>query len=117
FEAVLPLFNNFARIPVCGLIAHYNAKGPEPGPDRLPHFMTQILTKRLTLRGFIVGDFADPLPEFHADMSQWIRDGKVKHKEDITPGLENAPQELIGLLKGENFGKKIIRLGDDPTLG
>ncbi len=115
FEAVLPLLNNFARVPVCGLIAHYNAAGPEPGPDRLPLFMQHILTKRLTLRGFIVWDFASQSPQFLADMSQWLRDGRIKYREDITAGLENAPRELIGLLQGENFGKKIIRVSQDPT--
>ncbi len=116
FEAVLPLLNQFARIPVCGLIAHYNAHGASPGPDRLPLLMQQILAKRLTFRGFIVGDFASQLTEFLADMSQWLREGKIKYKEDITNGLENAPQQLIGLLRGENFGKKVIRVSPDPTL-
>jgi NADPH-dependent curcumin reductase CurA len=115
FEAVLPLLNNFARVPVCGLIAHYNAAGPEPGPDRLSLLMQQILTKRLTLRGFIVGDFASQVPQFLADVSQWLREGRIKYREDITAGLENAPRELIGLLRGENFGKKIIRVSQDPT--
>jgi NADPH-dependent curcumin reductase CurA len=115
FEAVLPLLNNFARVPVCGLIAHYNATGPDPAPDRLPLLMSNILTKRLTMRGFIVGDFASQFTQFHADMSQWLREGRIKYKEDITDGLENAPRELIGLLRGENFGKKIIRVSQDPT--
>ena len=74
FEAVLPLLNDFARIPVCGLISHYNATESEPGPDRLPLMMQQILTKRLTLRGFIVGDFASQLPQFLTDMGRWVRD-------------------------------------------
>lgn len=115
FEAVLPLLNNFARVPVCGLIAHYNAAGPDPGPDRLPLLMSHILTKRLTMRGFIVGDFASQYPQFQTDMSEWLRDGRIKYKEDITAGLENAPRELIGLLRGENFGKKIIRVSQDPA--
>jgi NADPH-dependent curcumin reductase CurA len=116
-QAVLPLLNNFARVPVCGLIAHYNEAGPTPGPDRLPLFMQQILTKRLTFRGFIVWDFAAQLPQFLADMGQWLREGRIKYKEDITDGLENAPRELIGLLRGENFGKKIIRVSQDPAQG
>jgi NADPH-dependent curcumin reductase CurA len=116
-EAVLPLLNNFARVPVCGLIAHYNDAGPAPAPDRLPLLMQHILTKRLTFRGFIVWDFAAQLPQFMADMSQWLREGRIKYKEDITDGLENAPRELIGLLRGKNFGKKIIRVSQDPTMG
>jgi NADPH-dependent curcumin reductase CurA len=115
FEAVLPLLNNFARIPVCGLIAHYNEVGQAPGPDRLPLLMQHILIRRLIFRGFIVGDFASQLPEFLADMSGWLGAGQIKYKEDITAGLENAPRELLGLLRGENFGKKIIRVSEDPT--
>jgi NADPH-dependent curcumin reductase CurA len=115
FEAVVPLLNNFARVPVCGLIAQYNAAEPPAGPNRLPQVMYSALVKRLTFRGFIVWDFASQYPEFFRDMSGWLRDGRVKYKEDITDGLENSPLELIGLLKGENFGKKIIRVSADPT--
>jgi NADPH-dependent curcumin reductase CurA len=114
FDAVLPLLNNFARIPVCGLIAHYNATQLPAGPDRVPLLMQQILVKRLTLRGFIVWDFSSQMPEFLKDMTAWLKAGRIKYKEDITDGLENSPQELIGLLRGKNFGKKIIRVGTDP---
>ena len=115
FDAVLPLLNNFARIPVCGLIAHYNAAELPAGPNRVPELMLAILVKRLTFRGFIVWDFAAQFPDFLRDTSGWLREGRVKYREDITDGLENAPRELIGLLKGENFGKKIIRVCPDPT--
>lgn len=117
FDAVLPQLNRFARIPVCGLIAHYNATGLPEGPDRLPLLMQAILTKRLTFRGFIVSDFADQTPQFLSDVSGWLREGRIKYREDISDELANAPRELIGLLKGENFGKKIIRVGHDPTAG
>jgi len=112
FDAVLPWLNNFARIPVCGLIAHYNDTSLPPAPDRVPLVMHQILIKRLTFRGFIVWDFASQMPQFLADMSDWLREGRLKYKEDITDGLENAPRELIGLLRGSNFGKKLIRVSD-----
>lgn len=115
FDAVLPLLNNFARIPVCGLIAHYNAAELPAGPNRVPQVMHSILVKRLTLRGFIVWDFSSQYPDFIRDMSGWLAEGRVKYREDITDGLENAPRELIGLLKGKNFGKKIIRVSADPT--
>jgi hypothetical protein len=115
FEAVLPLLNNFARIPVCGLVAHYNAMELPSGPNRVPLLMHTILVKRLTFRGFIVWDFASQYQDFLADVSGWLREGRIKYREDITDGLENAPCELIGLLKGENFGKKIIRVRPDPT--
>jgi NADPH-dependent curcumin reductase CurA len=115
FDAVLPLLNNFARIPVCGLIAHYNATELPAGPDRIPLLMRNILVKRLDFRGFIVWDFASQYPNFLADVGGWLKEGRIKYQEDITDGLENAPRELIGLLRGENFGKKIIRVSADPT--
>jgi NADPH-dependent curcumin reductase CurA len=115
FEAALPLLNNFARVPVCGLIAHYNATELPAGPNCVPLLIRNTLVKRLTFRGFIVWDFAAQYPDFIRDISGWLREGRVKYREDITEGLENAPRELIGLLKGENFGKKIIRVRADPT--
>ncbi len=115
FNAVLPLLNPFARVPVCGLIAHYNATEPPPGPDRVPALLLATLVKRLTFRGFIVSDFAAQLPQFHKDMSGWLKEGRMKYREDVTDGLENAPRELIGLLRGENFGKKLIRVSPPPA--
>jgi NADPH-dependent curcumin reductase len=114
FDDVFPLLNNFARVPVCGLIAQYNQTEPPAGPDRVPAVMMAALVKRLTFRGFIVGDFAAQFPQFLAEMSTWLKESKVKYKEDVTDGLENAPRELIGLLRGENFGKKLIRVGPAP---
>jgi NADPH-dependent curcumin reductase CurA len=115
FNAVLPLLNKFARIPVCGFIAHYNATELPAGPDRVPLLMRDILVKRLTFRGFLVFDYSSQFGDFISDMSGWLRESRVKYREDITDGLENAPRELIGLLKGENFGKKLIRVSPDPT--
>jgi NADPH-dependent curcumin reductase CurA len=114
FDAVLPLLNSFARIPVCGLIAHYNATELPSRPDRVSLLMQQVLVKRLTFRGFIVWDLSSQMPAFLKDMTAWLKAGQVKYKEDISDGLENAPQELIGLLRGKNFGKKIIRVSADP---
>jgi NADPH-dependent curcumin reductase CurA len=113
FDAVLPLLNPFARVPVCGLIAHYNATGLPEGPDRVPLLMRQVLVKRLTLRGFIIFDFADQQAEFLAEVGPMVRDGRIKYREDIIDGLENAPRALIGLLRGENFGKVIVRVAVD----
>jgi NADPH-dependent curcumin reductase CurA len=115
FDAVLPLSNNFARIPVCGLITQYNAAELPPEPDHLPLLMETILLKRLTIRGFIYFDYASQFPDFVTAMEAWLAEGRIKYREDITDGLENAPRELIRLLKGENFGKKIIRVSPDPT--
>ena len=112
FDAVLPLLNPFARIPVCGLIAQYNATELPPGPNRLPLLMRNVLTKRLLIRGFIVWDFAARLDDFLRDMSQWVKEGRVKYREDVVDGLENAPATLIGLLKGKNFGKQLVRVAE-----
>jgi NADPH-dependent curcumin reductase len=115
-KAVLPLLNDFARIPVCGLIAHYSAAESATGADHLPTLMRAILVKRLTFRGFIVVDYAWQFADFINDMRAWLSEGRIKYREDVTGGLENAPDELFRLLKGENFGKKIIRVSPDPTL-
>lgn len=103
----LPLLNNFARIPVCGLIAHYNATCAPAGPDRLPQLMKQILVSCLTFRGYIVSDFASQYPLFLTEVVGWLRDGRIKYKEDVTEGLENAPRELIGLRKWRILGRRL----------
>jgi NADPH-dependent curcumin reductase len=113
FDAVLPLLNNFARVPVCGLIAQYNATELPVGRDRIPLLMAQILIKRLTFRGFIVFDFANQQPDFLAEVGPMVRDGRIKYREDIVDGLENAPRALIGLLRGENFGKLLVRVAPE----
>jgi NADPH-dependent curcumin reductase CurA len=110
WDAVFPLLNPFARVPVCGLVAQYNSTGPFPGPDRLPGLMRAILTKSLTLRGFIQREFADQRPAFYAEMAAWLRTGRVRYREDIIEGLRNAPEGLIGLLEGRNFGKLLVRV-------
>ncbi|HWR36930.1 MAG TPA: NADP-dependent oxidoreductase [Clostridia bacterium] len=112
-EAVMPLLNLFARVPVCGLIAHYNATSLPGGPDRVPALMAAILTKRLTLRGFIVSDFAAQQEEFADNMAQWLAAGKVKYREDVVDGLENAITAFQGLLKGKNFGKLVVRVAPE----
>ena len=113
FDAVLPLLNVKARIPVCGLISHYNDTALPNSPDRLPLLARTILTKRLTMRGFIIfDDYGDRYGEFFKQMSTWVQEGKVKFREDIVEGLENAPKAFIGLLEGKNFGKLIVRVAD-----
>jgi NADPH-dependent curcumin reductase CurA len=113
FETVLPLLNDFARVPVCGLIAWYNATELPPGPDRTPLLLRRALVRRLTIRGFIVSDFAPG--DFLTDMGPWLRDGRLRYREDVREGLENAPAAFIGLLGGENFGKLLVRVAPDPT--
>lgn len=111
WNAAFPLLNGFARVPVCGLIAQYNdGTEPKPGPDRLPSVMREVLSKSLTIRGFIQREFVDQRPKFYQDVAAWIRQGRVKYREDIVDGLENAPEAFIGLLLGRNFGKMLIRV-------
>ena len=114
WDAVFPLLNFFARVPVCGLIAQYNATNLPPGPDRTSELLRAILVKRLTLRGFIVFDFAKQTDDFLRDVGAWLRAGKIKYREDIVEGLENAPEAFIGLLHGKNFGKLLVRVADPP---
>ncbi|HEY7518946.1 MAG TPA: NADP-dependent oxidoreductase [Methylomirabilota bacterium] len=109
-KAVLRLVNPFARIPLCGIISQYNAVEPPPGPNMGP-----VLVNRVTIRGFIVSDHADRLPAFLADCGRWVREGRLKYREDIVEGLDNAPRAFIGLLQGKNFGKLLVKVGEDPT--
>jgi NADPH-dependent curcumin reductase CurA len=121
FEAVFPLLNFFARIPVCGLISQYNATSAPATNLEVPQLFRAVLTKRLLIRGFIVSDFAALEPAFRRDVSAWVREGRIKFREHVVEGLENAPGGLIGLLKGENFGKTVVRVAPehgaaaDPT--
>ena len=113
-DAVLPLLNANARVPVCGLVSQYNATRLPPGPDRLSRLMGHILKKKLRVQGFIIFDtFPHLYPEFAKAMEGWITQGKIKYREEILDGLEAAPRGLIGLLRGENFGKRVIRVGKD----
>jgi NADPH-dependent curcumin reductase len=112
FDTVLPLLNVFARIPVCGLIARYNATSLPAGPDRLPLLMTLALQKRLRIQGFIILDYEARFGEFYRDMSQWVKEGRVKAREDVVTGLENAPAAFLGLLEGRNFGKLVVKVSD-----
>ncbi|HAI34188.1 MAG TPA: NADP-dependent oxidoreductase [Alcanivorax sp.] len=115
FDAVMELVNDFARIPVCGRIAHYNDTEMPQGPDRLPGFMGKVLVKRLLIKGFIQFDYIHRQGDFLKDMPVWISEGKVKYQEDVVEGLENAVSAFQGLLQGKNRGKLLIQVGDDPT--
>ena len=115
FETVMPLLNDFARIPVCGLIALYNATELPPGPNLTPLLMRDILVKRLTFRGFIVWDFAAQEKEALTELVKWIKEGKLHYREDIVDGLENAPEAFMGLLEGKNFGKLVVQVSDHPV--
>jgi len=111
WEAVLPLLNNFARVPVCGLIAQYNGVPPGDGTNQLPATMREVLSKRLTIRGFIYYDFADEHDaDFLREVGAGVAAGRIRYREDIVDGLENAPAAFIGMLEGRNFGKLLVRV-------
>jgi NADPH-dependent curcumin reductase CurA len=113
FDAVMPLLNPLARIPVCGLISQYNATSLPEGPDRLNLLLSRILRKRLTVRGFIVfDDFGHLYPEFAKQMGACVTQGKIKYREEMIIGLERAPSAFVGLLRGEAFGKRVVKLSN-----
>ncbi len=92
----------------------YNATELPSGPDRLPLLMATVLKKRIRLQGFIISqDYGHRIHEFQQEMVQWVKEGKIHYREQMTDGLENAPQTFIGLLEGKNFGKVVIRVADD----
>lgn len=109
-EAALTHMRPYGRIPVCGMIAHYNdvAGNQTPGPRNL----TEIIYKHITIRGFVVSAFGEQQPQFLKDMSEWIRSGQVKYHETVHEGLENAPTAFMGLFSGVNDGKMLVRLAD-----
>ncbi|HDY7732064.1 TPA: NADP-dependent oxidoreductase [Vibrio vulnificus] len=110
FDAVMPLLNTGARIPLCGLISQYNATSLPEGPDRMSMLMAQLLIKRIKMQGFIIfDDYGHRYGEFAADMTQWLTQGKIHYREHLVQGLENAPDAFIGLLEGKNFGKMVVQ--------
>jgi NADPH-dependent curcumin reductase CurA len=110
-EAALPRMNTFGRIALCGMISQYNDTELRPGPSWAP-----LLTNRLSLRGFIISDHFDRLPDFLRDMGEWVREGKIKDEETVVEGIENAPRAFMGLLRGENRGKMLVKVGPDSPL-
>ena len=110
-EAALQHMNTHGRIVMCGMISMYNDTEPTPGPTNL-FFIT---TKQLTMQGFIVSDHFDKLGIFLSDMGTWISQGKIQWKETIVDGIDNATAAFLGLFKGKNLGKMIVRVGPDPT--
>jgi NADPH-dependent curcumin reductase CurA len=110
-DAALLRMNPFGRIPACGMISQYNVEGPSPGL----RYLATIIANRVTLKGFIVSDHFDRLPDFQADMSRWISEGKIVVKETVIEGIGNAVAAFLGMLRGENIGKMIVKLGPDPS--
>jgi hypothetical protein len=108
--AVLRLINRGARIPLCGLISQYNAVELPPGPNLGP-----VLVNRALIQGFIISDHLDRAADFLRDCSGWLRQGRIRYREDVVEGLAAAPRAFIGLLEGRNLGKLLVRVSDDPT--
>jgi NADPH-dependent curcumin reductase CurA len=109
-RAAFDRLNDFGRLVVCGMVSEYNAPEADNGPPLRP-----VLRKRLKIQGFVVYDHYDIHPEFRRRMAAWLREGRIKYREHVTTGLESAPGALIGLLQGQNKGKMIIKVGEDPT--
>ncbi len=107
-EAAIGALNQHGRVALCGAISNYNATEPQPGP----HNMHLVVGKRVTLRGFIVGDHVHLLPDFTREVGTWLSEGRLRYRETVVDGLENAPQAFIGLLRGENTGKMLVKLAD-----
>jgi NADPH-dependent curcumin reductase CurA len=111
WQAVLPLLNKYARVPLCGLVAEYNAGAPSHGTDRLPATMRAVLVKSLTVRGYINHEFgSEHYSAFLREVGAGIADGRIRYREDFVDGLEHAPEAFIGMLEGHNFGKLIVRI-------
>ena len=111
FDAVLPLLNTKARIPLCGLVSQYNATELPSGPDRLSMLMGHILKKRIKVQGFIIfDDYAHRYEEFAKDMQTWLSEGKIKYKEHLEANFENTLNAFNAMLNGENFGKTVVQV-------
>jgi NADPH-dependent curcumin reductase CurA len=114
FDAVLPLLNARSRIPLCGLVALYNGDRAAEGRCRTAEVMGTLLTRRVRVQGFIIfDDYAQHYGEFQKQMSEWFASGKIRYREDVVNGLENAAEAFIGLLNGKNFGKLVVRVSPD----
>jgi hypothetical protein len=105
-EVALEVARPFARFIECGMISIYNNTEPTPGPRNMAH----IVGKRIKMQGFIVSDFMDMREQFYADMSAWVRDGKVKWEETVESGIDNAPRAFLNLFSGANTGKMLVKL-------
>ncbi|MFZ3407033.1 NADP-dependent oxidoreductase [Vibrio chagasii] len=113
FDAVMPLLNTGARIPVCGLISQYNATSLPEGPDRMSSLMGTLLVKRIKMQGFIIfDDYAHRYNEFATQMTEWLSQGKMHYREHLIERLDEAPQAFMGLLEGQNFGKLVIKTNE-----
>lgn len=113
FDAVLPLLNTAARVPLCGLVSQYNATEQPQGPDRMGALMGQILTKRIRMQGFIIfDDYGHRYDEFATDMQKWLSEGKIHYREHVVTGFENTVSAFNDMLDGKNFGKTVVQVNN-----
>jgi hypothetical protein len=110
--AAINNMRQFGRLALCGMIEQYNATDMPPGPGNI----IMAVGLSLKLQGFIVSNHFDMMPAFIADMRRWIEEGKMKWRETIYDGIERAPEAFIGLFKGENMGKALVRVGPDNAV-
>src|SRR6201993_2728328 len=108
-RAVFPRLNDFGRMVMCGMVSEYNDAELQPGPN-----LMAAVRKRLKIQGFIVSDQWQQFSAYRAMAAPLVRSGELKYREDVVEGLDNAPEAFIGLLQGHNFGKLLVKLGDDP---
>ena len=109
--AVLPLMKTHGRIVCCGVVSQYDSATPAPGPAGVPG---QLVVKRLRMEGFLVSDFIGEWAKAQGQLASWVASGELKVLEDVVEGLESAPRALIGILAGDNIGKRIVRVAPDP---
>jgi NADPH-dependent curcumin reductase CurA len=108
-EAAIGTLRTYGRVVACGSISRYNDAEPSPGPRN----MFMVVTKRLRIEGFIISDHFDRFREFVGEAAEWVRDGRLRYRETVVEGIENAPKAFLGLLRGENIGKMLVKVG--PT--
>ena len=106
-EAAIGALRRRGRVVACGSISRYNDAEPTPGPRN----MFMVVTKRLRIQGYIISDHFDRFGEFHAQTREWVREGRLRYRETIVEGIENAPHAFVGLLRGENIGKMLVKVG------
>lgn len=106
-DAVMPLLNDFARIPICGQIALYNQEDLDVGP----RVQTFLLIHRALMKGYIVSDYAPRFPEARHQLGKWVQEGKIKFPETVTEGFDKLPEAFLGLFRGKNIGKQLVKVG------
>ena len=107
-DAALASMNSLGRVAVCGMISGYN----EPGSRTAVYNLSNIIYGRINIRGFVATDFMHLRPQFETDMREWLRTGRIKWRETVLDGIEQAPHAMVGLMQGENIGKMLVRLAD-----